>query len=64
MIHYKVCTLCKQELPRGCFYKNNCYKDGWNPRCKKCARRKVTKGRYRDKEFAKKQVMRYGHAKL
>ena len=63
-IVYKVCTLCKQELPRGCFSKNDGYPDGFAGKCKKCSRVKKTTGVYRDKKFAKSQIMRYGHAKI
>ena len=63
-IIYKVCISCKEELPRGLFSKNNHYADGWSGKCKRCSRTKKTKGIYRDKNFAKKQIMRYGHAKI
>lgn len=62
---YKICLLCKQKLPRGCYNKHKHFSDGFNSRCKKCARTKVKRtGEYVDKEFAKAQRMRYGHARI
>lgn len=63
-IVFKICALCKRELPRGCFYKHRDFVDGFNNKCKKCSRVTKMTGMYRDKKFAKKQVMRYGHAKI
>ena len=63
-IIYKICALCKEEKVRGCFDKHNSYPDGFNARCKKCARVKNNSNKYRDIIFARKQVMRYGHAKI
>ena len=63
-IIYKVCALCKQKKVRGNFDKHNSYPDGFNARCKQCARVKNNSGKYRDIKFAKAQRMRYGHAKL
>lgn len=66
-ITYKVCITCRQQLPRGCFSKNDGYVDGWSHKCKTCLRarrKKQSVAEYRDKKFAKAQVMRYGHAKL
>jgi hypothetical protein len=61
---YKTCVLCRQKLPRGCFNKHNHFKDGFFNRCKRCARLKAKTSGYLDKEFAKAQKMRYGHARI
>jgi hypothetical protein len=63
-IVYKKCILCHQKKPRGCFNKHKSYKDGWNVRCKKCARIKNVKNRYVDVDFARKKVASYGYAKI
>ena len=66
-INYKVCISCKEQLPRGLFTRNDNYVDGWSRKCKKCLSsnvKKKTACAYRDKKFARSQVMRYGHAKL
>ena len=67
-INYKICITCKEELPRGCFSKNDGYVDGWSHKCKPCLRADRSKSKrpaeYKDKRFARAQVMRFGHAKI
>jgi hypothetical protein len=63
-IYYKVCTSCGEKKVRGCFDRNKSYISGFSSKCKQCSRPKKTTRIYRDKDFAKKQIMRYGHAKI
>ena len=63
-IIYKTCSLCKQKKVRGLFNKHHSYADGFNTKCKKCSRVKNGSKQYRDIVFARKQVKRWGHAKI
>lgn len=63
-IIYRICSLCRERKVRGMFDRHKSYADGFNIMCKKCSRVRNGSKQYKDIEFARKQKMRWGHAKL